>query len=178
MYRISVANKTNTWLSYLPRPVFVLSVSYNVLSPLRLIPVSDFLRTEFRLELSQLIFKNKEAKWVASLHDNSTGRYGETTLLPPLEESDMLPLEIQGSGSAVKTVHFSVSSKTTNVESSKKIGMCIKEASYSYEQVALYYWSIVHITGKSVILVLITHNSAVIRDSLVYYVQHTFQVLW
>jgi hypothetical protein len=133
MHRTRGAVNSTDWQDYVPRPVLVLLVYFEVYSPLRLVPISDFLRTEVEMTLPQMALAEPGTKWVVSVQDDSNDEITKTSLLPILEDDSTIRLDTQLSTSEVLSLDFSVSSTKTEVS---KTGICDDGQEYSsYKEV-------------------------------------------
>jgi hypothetical protein len=135
MYRLPKRDSTYMWHQSIPRPVLALFISYKIRSPIRLIPVADFLRVDFELTLPKLILKDASSKWVVSIQDNSDDRLLGISLLAPLEQSEVVPVTLQKFGAEFTGVHFASLASTNEAPRSREFGTCVQDKSYSYERV-------------------------------------------
>jgi hypothetical protein len=136
MFRQQLKHESNHWEDLIPRPVLAIFVAFGVHSPMRLLPLSDFLENDFKLTFPQLIFQDQSANWVLSVEDNSNNRFGDIHLLPSLEYGDAVKLvHLQTESNEVQTLQFAPSSTLFDVGG---LDGCNANPGYNYLKVNLY----------------------------------------
>jgi hypothetical protein len=129
MFRHQPKLKADHWEDLIPRPVLAIFVAFGVQSPLRLLPMSDFLRTEFKLTLPQLMLQDQSAKWVLSVEDDSNNRFEDINLLAPLDYGAAVKLVLQNAiNGEVQDIQFAPLSTMVDVG---RLDRCKRGPSYS-----------------------------------------------